>query len=216
MNLVGSSPAESNHSSYNHFMGEKPNLSIVQNIEKLFERFKMKSSCRSNAENNKGVRRENYKAIDYTRPRKNDHILAYKTLSTYAFTNFYDKWENYNLKSELDDNNFYHVWHSKYDWNDRMKSPQYVTFEKGTRCPCTNRVSYEVQCEHEICVDAAFKPHKWNNRWFNVSSYCKNTKSIDFDTLFKNGNIIDEDINSEESNSIESSFLDDKTNEKEF
>ena len=42
--------------------------------------------------------------------------------------------------------------------------------KKGSRCTCSKRISYDHQCEHELCIELAFKVDAydefWYNRWF--------------------------------------------------
>ena len=83
----------------------------------------------------------------------------------------YSEMERRHLQFQVDDEDLVHVWGSKYSWEDRDQSKSYVTYRVGERCNCNNRFSFEVQCEHELCVDKKLIVSKWSPWWLNQSTY---------------------------------------------
>lgn len=63
-------------------------------------------------------------------------------------------------------------------WSASSKTPEddccSVTCPVGGRCPCEDRLTLLIQCQHECRVERMFNHEKYSNRYFNEDFYCKN------------------------------------------
>lgn len=166
----GSVPSEINHASIRRHLGKNNSFSLPENIERLFTRYEYQIGLRLNSEMVKKSKRQDYKAKEYSGPRRDDHIRARQTFSDFSFKKYAQNVDKH-LQSITDEHGIIHVWRSTVDWNDRKECKEYVTYPAGDRCSCNERISFQWQCPHELCADGFLILGKWNHRWYNQSAY---------------------------------------------
>ena len=66
------------------------------------------------------------------------------------------------LQSKLDsDINSFHVWPA----NKTFDKDVHIILQIGSKCRCSHRIDYDVQCKHELKVDPRYKIEHWSDRW---------------------------------------------------
>ena len=177
LNQNGSVPSEINYSNLQSHLGNKNQFSLPENILQLFLRYEAQIGQKLNKEMVRKTKRFMYRGTEYTGPRRQDCVSAYKSLSDFAFSKFSSNM-GWHLQSVVDEDDYTHVWKSTTDWDDREECNNYVIYTDGDRCNCQNRVSFQLQCPHELIADGCFILDKWHHRWYNQETYQKNSQII--------------------------------------
>ena len=166
----GSVPSEINHSSMQSHLGHRNSFSLPENILRLFTRYETQIGIKLNLEMKRKSKRQEYRAKEYTGPRKEDHIKACQTLSDFAFKRYASNVVKH-LQSVVDDEGYIHVWRSTLPWSEKEECRNYVTYVQGDRCICHERISFQWQCPHELAADGCLVLEKWHHRWYNQDTY---------------------------------------------
>jgi hypothetical protein len=195
LGLLGSCPAEQNHSSIVAHLGEGASWEIAAHIQHLMNRQKELTKQRTEKENSHFCSTLHYKSSKRGQERK-DEEAAKKTLSNYAFQKLfirksfqgarklrhkYDAEGNcFIWPAKLGVKDIYGLEHSR----DNFESEEHINPELvicgnglyripvGGRCPCTDRISFMFQCSHEYHRDGEFKKELYNGfQWFTRRVY---------------------------------------------
>ena len=195
LGLLGSCPAEQNHSSIVAHLGEGASWEIAQHIQHLMNRQKELTKQRTEKENSQYCSTIHYKSSKRGQERK-DEETAKKTLSNYAFQKLFIRKAFQGarkLRHKFDAEGNCFVWPAKLGMKDiygleqsrdNFESEQHINPElviSGNglyripvqeRCPCTDRISFMFQCSHEYHRDGEFKKELYNGKqWFTRRVY---------------------------------------------
>jgi hypothetical protein len=195
LGLLGSCPAEQNHSSIVAHLGDGASWEIAQHIQHLMNRQKELTKQRTEKENSQFCSTLHYKSSKRGQERK-DEEAAKKTLSNYAFQKLFMRKSfqgarKLRHKFDVEGNCF--VWPAKLGVKDiyglehsrdNFESEEHINPELvisgnglyripiGERCPCTDRISFMFQCSHEYHRDGEFKKELYNGKqWFTRRVY---------------------------------------------
>ena len=165
--MVGSSPAESNHSSYCARIGRvsivEPAAAVQQCIQHQIDISKEYSADLSRYHLTSRAKASLLKGSSDV-PNK----AALLALSSWGF----ELWEQVSSQShfystevseeEHDGEKVFLVFRNR----SQSSSPRTVTKSGSKRCNCEYRVAYNIQCPHETCVsDGNFMPNSWAPQW---------------------------------------------------
>jgi hypothetical protein len=64
---------------------------------------------------------------------------------------------------------------SKLSFDEAKDCKDVTVVQNGESCSCWRKISWQVQCEHELCIDNVFVPSKYSERWFS-EGYLKENK----------------------------------------
>ena len=188
LNVMGSTPAEQNHSSIVAFNGKSASWNIAQQLEKLLSRQQMLCK-RINEENAQlTVNSHRYKSKLDAELASEDNA-AKLVLSKFAHNKFHDALvSSQSLQVKLDelDGTTQLIWPS----NSIVPNDVCVRIKLGERCNCYNRRAFDGQCKHELRLDPTFKIDHWNERWLQESEYNIKHPSIDIYENIKEQNML--------------------------
>jgi hypothetical protein len=151
LNRLGSSPAESNHSSYcsriGHKCSEEPAVAVKEMITRqndiLKERnlymadYKLCSKALAQTEKVEAIKK------------------AYLSLCQWAFPLWFQEWEqsiSYEVEEMEDDGAFARSVHQR---GTREESSR-VIVTQGEPCDCSCKVAYGIQCHHDLAINGVF------------------------------------------------------------
>lgn len=172
LDYISSAPAEQNHSSICALFEVCGNLSIVEHVAALINRYVLQYTQRTEkAYNSKSIRKF-YKSV-YTGVLKEIDENARKVLGNYMYKKFKSVlYDNLTFDFEISDGLcYYHVYQPSYSIENRTECPYYQQIPVGGRCKCTFAYIMNAQCRHEVCIHRSFKIKLFSQRWQNNETY---------------------------------------------
>ena len=166
--INSSSHAEQNHSSNIAHMGKGGTWEIAEHITKLLERERYLSQKKAN-EDNSWYQGSNTFISDLTSPSDiNEDKEARLYLSQAAYNKL---WLSAKRKSScLIQNKNEHGSFVRVIGDESTSSTVFIP--NNERCPCTRRIAYMFQCEHEYVVDGKLLLSKYNStKWMSTHQY---------------------------------------------
>ena len=177
LGLMGSSSAESNHSSIVARIGPGGVFSIAEYISQLVTR--ASDQARANYEKASKHRQmiRHFKSAEVVPEHADMDKSAFETLSQYAYHElFRGSLEKYKVHSAT---------HSQWDpqfvfvhpttvnvsgmtLQEGREHPRVMVMSASGMCTCAQKVAVGMQCFHELVVTKQFLPIKWVRRWWNV------------------------------------------------
>jgi hypothetical protein len=162
LKMMGSTPAEQNHSSVAAHLGNGANWTISEHVRQLIERQNTLEKSFHNHDNKLYTSCLIYRS-DLTGQAKKDEELAKKNLTKYAFDILYFR-ARANAKElcmEQSEDGTVRLWRHY----QHKESEGTVTLIPGQRCGCRERIAYQYQCCHELARDCRFNLEKYHSRW---------------------------------------------------
>jgi len=167
--MLGSVPAEENHSSIIAFLGKgNSGWSVMYHLAALLNRQAEHSKVKKREEDRlhvstlKYISKESGQAgLEDTQAKKSLSVFAYSTLYVEAAK------KSLNLQSYKEDDGSTTIWSVG---KEKQVSNTTIIPLDG-RCPYTNRTVYKCQCCHEIVADKKLFMNKYDPKWLNIHKY---------------------------------------------
>jgi hypothetical protein len=170
LKMMGSAPAEQNHSSISMHLGHGANWSVAENIRQLIERQQTLEKSFSHYDNKLYTTNLNFRSDLVGRDKYNEEA-AKRNLTKYAFDNLFcrarSKARELSIEVEVDGSVC--LWPHYKDKQDNAT----ITIAKDVRCDCADRIAYQFQCCHELAADKDFTLDKYNPRWLMTKVFRK-------------------------------------------
>ena len=167
--LLGSSPAESNHSSITKHLGDCGVWTISHQITKLMERQQYFLNQDQNHRDSLFVRQQSFVSTFNGEIGKHD-IEAKKTLSSYAYNlcwlNPIKNSHKYQFRS-CEKGTHFIVWRI----GEELGLDNFVFFPKNGRCDCKHRISFGCPCAHEMTTGIRFDKSMYSQRWLCLNEF---------------------------------------------
>ena len=165
----GSAPSEQNHSSTVAYLPTSgTGQSIMDHTCELVKRQQEHMKEKKKTDDILHCSVHNYRS-KLIGQKGMDDTAARKSLSSYAYTELYQRAAKYAryLTSELETDGSVSVWPAQCE----KESGTTVNIKPYERCDCHKRVDYDFQCAHELVADKKFILQKCNDRWMNSYFY---------------------------------------------
>ena len=204
LGLNGSTPVEINHASNVAHLGKGASWSLSEHCAHLFKRQQHLYTLEVQQENANYISTIKYKSPFKNQLEKSD-LEAKKALTKYAYETFFvpSAKKSLNLNSTIDNGYDFVCW----PVNAERSDANITVIDNDKRYPCTTRVKYLVQCQHELLHDGLFQSTKHDTRWYSQKYYednvdCKINQIIEAPTNVCI-DIVDNDQAQSEDNIIE-------------
>jgi hypothetical protein len=163
LKMMGSAPAEQNHSSVAAHLGKGANWTIPEHVRQLIERQNTLEKSIHHHDNKLYTSSLNFRSELIGQEKRNEEA-AKKHLTKFAYSTLFirSRDSSKELLTETKDNGSIHIWPHYRD----MESNRTIVLLAGQRCGCPDRIAYQYQCCHELAVDQKIDLDKYNPRWF--------------------------------------------------
>jgi hypothetical protein len=170
LQMMGSAPAEQNHSSICSHLGNGANWTVSENIRQLIERQQTLEKSAAHVDNKLYTSNLNFRSLLIGKDKKNEE-LAKRNLTKYAFEQLFTRARSAakELSWEEHDDGTVKLWPHYREQEGNLT----ITIEDGTRCQCASRKAFRFQCCHELASDGDFILEKYDPRWIMTKVYRK-------------------------------------------
>jgi hypothetical protein len=159
--MMGSAPAEQNHSSICKHLGNGANWTVSENIQQLIERQQTLEKSFTHFDNK----------LDLVGSDKKDEETAKRALTKYGFDHLFTRARaaSRELSMKTLPDGAVQLWPHYRDQGDN----QTISILPGERCKCVHRLAFQHQCCHELAHDRRFILDKYDPRWIMNKVFCQ-------------------------------------------
>ena len=168
LSLLGSVPAEQNHSSIVAFLGKGAMWDIWEHLKNLCERHQVHCDYESREEAKLTVSSHKFQS-SFDDEIAHEDVKAKQALAGYPYKLFYESIKkSMRLQMKLDSDKVTHlIWPA----NEIFDRDKHISLVVGQRCTCRRRIDFNIQCEHELKAEPQFKVELWGDRWLTRKEF---------------------------------------------